>query len=428
MAAACLASVVGIAAGAQTPDPTRGLIRVAAPVGPNGAVRELYTASFALLVGVSQYDQESVWRRLGSIPDELAAVATTLKEVGFGHIEQVVNPTGKELRDRVGDFIENHGQTEGHRLLFYFSGHGYTLDKGERGYFLPRDAPDPAVNEASFRRIAVPMDLVVFWAGDFKARHALFVFDSCFSGTIFSTRSRAIPQRISDLTARPVREFLAAGDADQAVPAKSVFTPLFTTGLKGAADLDRDGFITGTELGNYVQAEVLKYRTSQTPQFGKLMDPAFNKGDIVFAVPGATGTTVSEPERTAEPPETTEVARPLQAGAGSREAIVSVLAAYRNAYEAMDVDALRQVFPTFGNFDALRKSFADFRSIAVTLNPGSAQVSIRPDGSAVAIAMYSVTFTGKTGRLDTFPKRATNAHFQLRRTGSGWIIEKIDYK
>jgi TPR repeat protein len=94
-----------------------------------------------------------------------------------------------------------------------------------------------------------------------------------------------VPERISALTAQPVRQFLSAGSANETVPARSVFTPVFVRGLRGAADLDRDGFVTGTELGNYIQGEVIAYRVGQTPQFGKIRDPRLDQGDLVFALP-----------------------------------------------------------------------------------------------------------------------------------------------
>jgi hypothetical protein len=262
----------------------RGLTSVPMPVGPNGSAQVLYTGSYALLVGVSRYDTASAWAPLDSIPGELNQLADTLRAAGFDRVQQISNPTGQELRRAIEDFIGTYGYVPGNRLVFFFSGHGHTLDDGSRGYFVPRDAPDPLVNEAGFRRTAVSMDQFATWARDLVARHALFSFDSCFSGTIFRTRDRAVPARLSELTAKPVRQFVSAAGAGEPVPARSVFTPVFIRGLKGEADLDQDGFVTGTELGNYVQREVIAYKSGQTPQFGKIRDPELDEGDVVFAV------------------------------------------------------------------------------------------------------------------------------------------------
>jgi hypothetical protein len=97
------------------------------------------------------------------------------------------------------------------------------------------------------------------------------------------------------MTATPVRQFIAAGDADQPVPAESVFTPCFVRGIKGEADLDGDQYITGTELGMYLHKKVLHYNTGQTPQYGKIRDQALDQGDFIFQVAGGGDVTVIKP-------------------------------------------------------------------------------------------------------------------------------------
>ncbi len=91
-----------------------------------------------------------------------------------------------------------------------------------------------------------------------------------------------VPRQIQTLTAKPVRQFISAGTAGQSVPAESVFRYSFTRGIRGEADLDKDGYVTGTELGLYVQRQVTNYDTGQTPQFGKIKDPLYDEGDFVF--------------------------------------------------------------------------------------------------------------------------------------------------
>lgn len=127
------------------------------------------------------------------------------------------------------------------------------------------------------------MSQILAWARQIEAKHALFLFDSCFSGTVFKQKSLPpVPPHISMLTARPVRQFITAGSAGEAVPANSVFTPAFIDGLEHRlADLDKDGYITGTELGVYLQGKVPQH-VRQTPQFGKIIDYELSRGDFVF--------------------------------------------------------------------------------------------------------------------------------------------------
>jgi hypothetical protein len=69
----------------------------------------------------------------------------------------------------------------------------------------------------------------------------VFVFDSCFSGSIFAL-SPAIPKIISYKTAKPVRQFITSGSMDETVPDKSVFKMQFIDGINGEADKNHDGY------------------------------------------------------------------------------------------------------------------------------------------------------------------------------------------
>ena len=77
--------------------------------------------------------------------------------------------------------------------------------------------------------------------------------------------------------------FITAGSANQEVPAKSVFVPSLLRALQGEADRSpRDGYVSGSELGEYLLEKVPYYNPSQTPQYGKIRDPELDMGDFVF--------------------------------------------------------------------------------------------------------------------------------------------------
>ena len=78
------------------------------------------------------------------------------------------------------------------------------------------------------------------WAKLIESKHALFLFDSCYSGSILKERSFAVPRQIQALTAKPVRMFISAGTAGEPVPAESFFRHIFIRGIRGDADLDKD--------------------------------------------------------------------------------------------------------------------------------------------------------------------------------------------
>ncbi|WP_069472482.1 caspase family protein [Candidatus Marithrix sp. Canyon 246] len=73
---------------------------------------------------------------------------------------------------------------ENNRLLFFYSGHGYSRLNGSKGYIVPVDAPNPNFDDKGFVRKAIAMNKIVAWAEDIESKHALFLFDSCFSGTV----------------------------------------------------------------------------------------------------------------------------------------------------------------------------------------------------------------------------------------------------
>jgi formylglycine-generating enzyme required for sulfatase activity len=164
--------------------------------------------------------------------------------------------------------------------------------------------------------------LMEVYARRIDAKHALFVFDSCFSGSLFAL-SRAVPAVIGYKTARPVRQFITSGTADETVPDQSVFRRQFVAALAGKADGNGDGYVTGAELGEYLQDRVTNYTyNAQHPQYGKIRDPLLDEGDFVFRVAKAAPPTSPAPP----PPPPLAVARVggVQVNVNVADAAVSI--------------------------------------------------------------------------------------------------------
>src|SRR5215471_17712323 len=253
-------------------------------------VVDLYGKSYALVIGASAY---KYWPKLPGVKKDVALVKAALEKHGF-EVTTVMDPTRNDFDRAMREFIAKHGQDATARLLFYYAGHGHTV-KGaqgqEMGYMVPVDTPLPGNDRGALRSVAVSMLEVEIYAKTIDAKHALFVFDSCFSGSIFSL-SRAVPAAISDKTTKPVRQFITAGAADQEVPDDSVFRRQFVAALGGEADLNHDGYVTGSELSQFLEDTVVNYtRGAQTPQYGKIRDPLLDKGDFVFFLPKSPAAT-----------------------------------------------------------------------------------------------------------------------------------------
>ncbi len=261
---------------------TRGIRKVEFKT-PSGETVGLYEESHALVIGVSDYT--AGWPDLESVAKDVDLVSASLEGHGF-NVVRVLNPTKRELSAAFGDFIDEYGYDPENRLLFYYSGHGYTQELHGRqvGYLVPSDAPNPTEDRKGFSRRSLRMTQVLSWSKQIEAKHALFLFDSCFSGSVLKERALVVPQQIRAVTDKPVRQFISAGSAGQTVPSVSIFRPSFIRGIQGEADLDKDGYVTGTELGLFLQKRVSSYDTGQTPQFGKIKDPLYDEGDFVFVL------------------------------------------------------------------------------------------------------------------------------------------------
>jgi hypothetical protein len=253
-------------------------------VTQSGKYLELYQNSHALLIGVQDY--KTGWRKLPNLKQHIKTVQKALHAQGF-NVVTVWNPDSKNLKAAFEDFIERYGYDMESRLLFYFGGHGAMRKDGRTGYLAPSDAPLPKDDPKAFKRKALSISRVLAWCKDLESRHAMFLFDSSLEANLFEIKEHGPSQPISAQTARPVRFIISSGATDQDSLAQSAFAPALAEGLEGKADLNRDGYITGSELGLFVHKRVLYSQTGQTPQYGKLREAKLDEGDFIFKPSGA---------------------------------------------------------------------------------------------------------------------------------------------
>jgi hypothetical protein len=251
----------------------------------DGAVLTNFSGSHALVIGESAYNRG--WPPLAGVKEDVAAVKTLLEEQGFS-VTILEDKTSRELKAGIEDFLNTYGYEKDVRLIIYYAGHGQTLKLGdgrELGYIVPVDAPLDTRDKQGFQRLAISMQQFDTWAKNIESRHVMYLFDSCFSGSIFAV-SRAAPGIIDYKISQPVRQFITSGGADETVPDKSIFRRQLEAALRDReADLNNDGYVSGSELGDFLQTTVINYSAnSQHPQYGKIRDANLDKGDFVFAV------------------------------------------------------------------------------------------------------------------------------------------------
>jgi hypothetical protein len=262
---------------------TRGLTGLTTPGGQSV---ELYDESHALVIGMVHY--RNGWRSLPGVERDLVAIDEALRKHGF--TVRLERDLTREAFDRViREFIAAHAIAAGNRIIIYFAGHGFTQqasDGRQLGFIVPVDAPLPTRDDAGFRAAAISLVQMEVYAREIESRHALMVFDSCFSGSLFDVTRAGAPPAVSANIALPARQFITSGTAGQEVPDNSEFRRQFIAALEGEADLTKDGYISATELGLYLEAKVAWYtKEAQTPRFGKLRDARLDKGDMVFVSP-----------------------------------------------------------------------------------------------------------------------------------------------
>jgi len=265
-----------------------------------------YKESHALVVGISDYT--GGWPRLPGVKRDVREVVQALEKQGF-HVVIVEDPSLADLEKTYREFVLKYGLASDNRLLFYFAGHGYTIkppyarnDPAEwMGVIVARDAPLPTdSNLQAFLAKTLSIERFASMAREIQSRHALFIFDSCFSGArgfgLFVPNPEDLVQGLTKNTGEYVRQFISSGTADQRVPDTSEFRRQFIQALEGEADRNHDGYVTGSELGGFLQEKVIAYsQGTQTPQSGKILDSRLDKGDFIFPLTTPTSACVTTP-------------------------------------------------------------------------------------------------------------------------------------
>lgn len=227
--------------------------------------RALYAHRIGVVIGIDDYGGR--FPTLKSAVSDTERVAATLSAMGFDTVHELKR--GEATNTAIlGLLEETLPRTAGSSdlVVVYFAGHGYTT--GGEGYVLPANATaDVPGTGVSLQRLKEASHRL-------KARHVMYLTDSCFSGRAFRRDGSADdgdPTAFWTPTSRLVeiivagRENETANETDQG----GVFTSAVLEGLGGAADVDADLVVSGRELAGYVTARVAQLTGDrQHPQWG----------------------------------------------------------------------------------------------------------------------------------------------------------------
>jgi len=178
-------------------------------------------------------------------------------------------------------------------VIIYVAGHGTAHPpRSSNFYFLPHDLDRSRIPETSL--LMNDRNLFQHTGSD----RMLLVADACTSGGYLSGLARGIPPTADEYL--PVFKNLfgrfgmsAAGPGEIAEESpkfgNGIFTFFFLRGLRGAADVDRDGVITVKELFEYVASETRKEtKGRQNPQLYSVKGEA-DKTPVYMVPVFATG-------------------------------------------------------------------------------------------------------------------------------------------
>lgn len=303
--------------GRPSPTPARGpdVERDTARIN----VTSLYRESHVLVIGISRYDH---WADLPGVVKDVEEIKGALTEHGFTvEVAKQEDLVSDRLYPLIKKFVSERGLNPENRLLIYYAGHGYRRvedDGTDSGFILPSDTPPLGDDPAPFLSKAIGMGELLATTQGIRAKHALFVLDTCYAGSLINAAeavaarppvdrtgaARFDCKKDSNLPPCPpphirakvegnTRQIIASGMFRQQVPDKSEFRRRFVAGLTdesgGGADLDGDSYVTVSELGEYLQKNVTNTSEgSQQPTWGWVGTKAANPGDFVFVMPGAT--------------------------------------------------------------------------------------------------------------------------------------------
>ncbi|MBC8427204.1 MAG: caspase family protein [Deltaproteobacteria bacterium] len=249
----------------------------------------IYDHMIAVVIGIDTYENLSPNDYLSYAVKDAKGVESVLRSNCM--FDRIITLYNKDAtRDNIMKILQGELATTGpdDAVFVYFAGHGVTrpmhTGTGELGYLIPYDG--------SLSRYEIHRNISMQQIrGDvcplIPAKHVFFVMDACFGGLLLDQRAVVIkPGRdaayLREITAEPVRQVLAAGQANETVldggpRGHSVFTGRLIQAIEKMKD-----YMTARELINTLSKEVYGDAVArghkQRPRGGSI----YGTGDFVF--------------------------------------------------------------------------------------------------------------------------------------------------
>ena len=225
---------------------------------------------WAAVIGINNYHHV---QKLDYARNDASAFADYLRtnlDIQADHLFELYDgqATNRNIQSLLGTQIKSKAGRED-TVIIFFAGHGApeesetSLDgDGIEKYILPCDA-----NTSDLYTTAIPMDEIARIFRRIKAERVILLADCCYSGqtggrTILSKTRANISDAFLDRLSRGKGRIIITASSASEVSKESddlkhgYFTYYLLKGLKGAADVDEDGFIDVNEISSYLNREV----------------------------------------------------------------------------------------------------------------------------------------------------------------------------
>ena len=310
-----------------------------------GKPEGLYYKSWAIVIGVENY---LLAPKIPGVIEEAKTVAQAFRQLGFDEVVELYDKdaSARRLQQTLSDFLPRKvGRYD--RLVIYFAGHaGVTqdLDGKELGYLVPWDAQRENVTKS------VTFEQLKEFSRRSASKHTLFLLNAAVRGWEVSTvqplslEGRLAPE---DETERRAVQVLTAGDKGESLSqenGRSLFVLALLNGLSGVADRNKNGWLMASEVGAYIQQQVLEQsKGTQHPLFVQLE----GEGDTVLMEGRKAAFTMgAEPQSSAER---------RQAAKMQYERAFALLQTEKSPEEALErLEKALEYDPTFGDAYVLK--------------------------------------------------------------------------
>ncbi len=241
---------------------------------------EIKGRNFLFVIGIDQYkDFPRLYNAVKDARDFLELMTTRFQ---FGKEDTVTlfdeEATAANIFKQLMELTQKAGPQDS--LLIYFSGHGEYDQVLDKGFWIPYDGKnDEPWSNMDFSRIKDYIKPI-------KSLHTFIIADSCYSGTLFSERSKAEKPLPRDYFI-PSRYLLTAGRNEVVSDGKPGDNSPFADSLMWHLRNDPGPQISVVDLCEAVKKDVMS-NVEQVPRFGSVHGIGDRGGMFYFMEKGFT--------------------------------------------------------------------------------------------------------------------------------------------